>query len=246
MEPHKVVSRQEWLEARRAHLANEKALTRARDALARERRDLPWVKVDKIYTFDGPDGRETLADLFAGRSQLIVNHFMLGPGWAEGCVGCSFGADHIDGTLPHLEHHDVSFVTVSRAPLPQIEAYQKRMGWRFKWVSSYLSDFNYDFHVSFDREELDKGEVFYNFGPNKNAGEEMPGTSVFYRNPAGEIFHTYSAYARGDEAILGTYMLLDMTPKGRNETGPAFNLTDWVKHHDRYDDTPARKASCCE
>lgn len=245
MEPHRIVSRDEWLAERKALLADEKALTRAQDALNAQRRALPWVKVDKAYVFDGPNGQETLADLFAGRSQLIVNHFMFAPGWKEGCVGCSFGADHVDGALVHLEHHDVSFASVSRAPFADIDAYKKRMGWRFKWVSSHGSDFNYDYHVSFTPDDLAKGKVYYNFERRDLKEEELPGTSVFYRNEAGEIFHTYSAYGRGDEKVLGTYMLLDLTPKGRNETGPRYNLTDWVRHHDKYEDAVAR-SSCCD
>lgn len=244
MEQHRIVSRDERLAERKVLLADEKALTRAQDALSAQRRALPWVTVDKAYVFDGPTGKETLADLFAGRSQLIVNHFMFAPGWKEGCVGCSFGADHVDGALVHLEHHDVSWVAVSRAPFADIDAYRKRMGWRFKWVSSYGSDFNYDYHVSFTREEIVKGRVFYNFERRDLKEEELPGTSVFYRNEAGEIFHTYSAYARGDEKVLATYMLLDLTPKGRNETGPRYNLTDWVRHHDKYED--AARPSCCD
>jgi predicted dithiol-disulfide oxidoreductase (DUF899 family) len=231
-----VVSREEWLVARKQLLAKEKELTRLRDQLSAERRNLPWVKIDKLYVFDGPDGKETLADLFAGRSQLIVYHFMFGPGWKEGCVGCSFLADHIDGALVHLEHHDVTYVAVSRAPLPEIEAFKQRMGWRFKWVSSYNSDFNYDFHVSFTQDDIAKGEVYYNYDMRKVQSEELSGRSVFYKDANGDIFHTYSSYARGGDMFLGTYVFLDITPKGRNETGPNHDLTDWVRHHDRYDD----------
>jgi predicted dithiol-disulfide oxidoreductase (DUF899 family) len=245
MATHNIVSREDWLVARKALLAKEKALTKARDALNRERRELPWVKVEKAYVFEGPDGKETLSDLFAGRSQLVVDHFMLGPGWNEGCVGCSFGADHVDGSLVHLEHHDVSMVAVSRAPLPEIQAFQKRMGWRFKWVSSFGSDFNYDYHVSFRPEEIATGKVFYNYELSDAQIDELPGTSVFYRDESGDIFHTYSTYARGSEVLLGTYHLLDLTPKGRNETGPRHNLTDWVRHHDRYEDRGAADG-CCE
>jgi predicted dithiol-disulfide oxidoreductase (DUF899 family) len=244
MATHNIVSRDAWLVARKALLAKEKALTKARDELNRERRELPWVKVEKTYVFEGPDGKETLADLFAGRSQLVVDHFMLGPGWKEGCVGCSFGADHIDGSLVHLEHHDVSVVAVSRAPFPEIEAFKKRMGWRFKWVSSYGSDFNYDYHVSFRPEEAAKGKVYYNYELSDFQIDELPGTSVFYRDGAGDVFHTYSSYARGSEVLLGTYHVLDMTPKGRNETGPRHNLTDWVRHHDRYEDSGTAEAGC--
>jgi predicted dithiol-disulfide oxidoreductase (DUF899 family) len=235
-EPHKVVSREEWLEARRAHLASEKALTRHRDALSRERRELPWVKVEKRYVFDGPDGEETLADLFDGRSQLVVQHFMLGPGWKQGCVGCSFSADHVDGARPHLEHHDVSFVAISRAPLAQIEAFKERMGWRFKWVSSHGSDFNFDYHVSFTEDQLATGKAYYNYELRENGSDELSGTSVFTKNAAGDVFHTYSAYARGDELLIGAYNYFDLVPKGRDENGPSFGLGDWVRHHDRYDD----------
>jgi predicted dithiol-disulfide oxidoreductase (DUF899 family) len=184
--------------------------------------------------FEGPNGKETLADLFGGRSQLIVKHFMLGPGWKEGCVGCSFHSDHIDGAVPHLAQHDVTLLAVSRAPFAEIEAFKRRMGWRFKWVSSYGSDFNYDFHVSFTQDELAKGEVYYNYELRKLQSEEMSGVSVFYKDVAGDIFHTFSSYARGGDILLGTYNYLDLTPKGRNETGPNYNLTDWVRHHDRY------------
>ena len=229
-----VVSRDEWLAARKALLAREKELTRLRDQLNAERRTLPWVKVEKPYVFDGPNGKETLADLFDGRSQLIVKHFMLGPGWKEGCIGCSFGADHVDGALPHLEHHDVSYAAVSLAPFPEIENFKKRMGWRFKWVSSHGSDFNYDYHVSFAPEAIAGGEVYYNYQMQKFQSEELSGISVFCKDEAGDVFHTYSTYARGTDLLLGTYNLLDLTPRGRNETGPRHNLTDWVRHHDRY------------
>jgi predicted dithiol-disulfide oxidoreductase (DUF899 family) len=196
MQPQKIVSREEWLAARKAHLANEKRFTKARDELSRQRRELPWVRVDKPYVFDGPDGKETLADLFGGRSQLIVYHFMFGPGWEQGCPSCSFLADHFDGAALHLAQRDVTLVVVSRAPLSQIEAFKKRMGWRFKWVSSHGNDFNRDFHVSFTPDELARGEVYYNYAMGKFPSEEAPGASVFYKNDAGDIFHTYSACAR--------------------------------------------------
>ncbi len=231
-----IVSRAEWLASRKALLAKEKAFTKARDELSRQRRELPCVKVEKEYVFDGRNGKETLADLFAGRTQLIVQHFMLGPGWTEGCVGCSFLADHVDGALVHLEHHDATFAAISRAPLSEIEAFKERMGWRFKWVSSYGNDFNLDYHVSFTEEEIAKGKVYYNYEMRDFESEELPGTSVFYKDATGDIFHTYSAYARGDEMLIGAYNFLDLTPKGRNETGPSYDLTDWVRHHDRYDD----------
>ena len=233
---HPIVSQDEWLAARRQLLAREKEFTRLRDQLTSERRALPWVKVEKPYVFDGPDGKETLAELFGGRSQLIVKHFMLGPGWSEGCVGCSFELDHIDGILVHLEQRDVSYVAVSRAPLAEIEAFKERMGWRVKWVSSAGSDFNYDFHVSFRPDEIAKGEGYYNYETRKIGVEELSGRSVFYKDMNGDVFHTYSSYGRGGEDLLGTYRLLDLVPKGREETGPNHNLTDWVRHHDRYGD----------
>jgi len=235
MMQNRIVTREEWLAERQAHLAKEKELTRLRDQLSAERRELPWVKIDKSYVFEGPDGTETLSGLFDGRSQLIIKHFMLGPGWKEGCVGCSFEVDHIEGALVHLEHHDVTYVAVSRAPLPEIEAFKRRMGWRFKWISSYGSDFNYDFHVSFKPDEVERGEVYYNYEMRKVGIEELSGRSVFYKDANSDVFHTYSSYGRGGDLMLGTYNILDLMPKGRNETGPNHNLTDWVRHHDRYD-----------
>jgi predicted dithiol-disulfide oxidoreductase (DUF899 family) len=230
-----IVSREEWLAARKRHLVKEKELTRLRDKLSTDRRNLPWVKVEKTYLFDTPEGKKTLAELFDGRSQLIVHHFMLGPGWEQGCIGCSFSADHIEGALVHLEHHDVSLVTVSRAPLAEIEAYQKRMGWRVKWVSSNGNDFNYDYHVSFTPEDIARGKVFYNYDRREFQSEELSGLSVFCKDANGDLFHTYSTYARGYEMVDSAYMLLDMTPQGRNETGPGYNLTDWVRRHDEYE-----------
>ena len=217
MKPHKIVSRDEWIAERVKLLAAEKEFTRRRDRLSADRRGLPWVRVDKTYVFDTPEGKRTLGDLFDGRSQLVVDHFMLGPGWGEGCVGCSYGADHISGSLVHLEHHDVSVVVVSRAPLNEIEAYKNRMGWTFRWVSSFGSDFNYDYHVSFTPDELAKGQVFYNYRMIDGGMDELSGCSVFYKDDAGDIFHTYSTYARGAGELLTTYMVLDLTPKGRNE-----------------------------
>lgn len=232
---HPVVSREAWLRERLALLAKEKALTRQRDALTRERRELPWVRVEKDYLFDGPNGKERLADLFDGRSQLIVKHFMMPPGEKNPCVGCSFEADHVGGALVHLENHDVSFAAVARAPIGEIEAYRKRMGWRFKWVSSFGGDFNYDFHASFTKEQLAAGKAFYNYRVEPQMPlEDLSGFSVFYKDDNGDIFHTYSAFGRGAEEVMTTYMYLDMTPKGRNETGPRHNLTDWVRPHDRY------------
>jgi predicted dithiol-disulfide oxidoreductase (DUF899 family) len=236
MADHDVVSEQDWLSARRALLEREKALTRLQEQVTAARQALPWVKIEKTYTFDTPQGRKTLAELFDGRSQLVVYHFMYGPQMKTGCVGCSFLADHVDGANQHLKHHDVTLVAVSRAPLATLQAYRKRMGWKFPWVSSEGSDFNYDFHVSFTRDELVKGEVFYNFEMTKNETmEDLHGTSVFFKNGNGDIYHTYSAYARGDERSLGTYMWLDITPKGRDE-GEGGNLTDWVRRHDEYED----------
>jgi predicted dithiol-disulfide oxidoreductase (DUF899 family) len=242
MQAHKTVSREQWLDARRALLAKEKELLRAKDELRRQTRDMPWVKVDKSYVFEGADGKETLGELFAGRSQLIVKHFMLGPDWQEGCVGCSFGADQVDGSVVHLINHDVMFVAVSRAPYPKISAFHERMGWHFKWVSSFGSDFNFDYHVSFTEEDKERGKVFYNFETMDWASDELPGYSVFYKDDKGDIFHTYSTFARGTELLGGVYGFLDVTPKGRNEP-PGGNLTAWVRHHDKY----AEKAgdSCC-
>ena len=232
-ENKQVVSREEWIEARRAFLAKEKEFTRQRDELNRRRRELPWVKVEENYVFGGPKGKETLADLFDGRSQLIVYHFMFGPGWEEGCPSCSLLADHIDGALAHLNARDVTLVVVSRAPHNQIEAFKKRMGWRFKWVSSYGNDFNRDYHVSFTKDEMAKGKVYYNYEMQEFGAEEAPGASVFYKDATGEVFHTYSTYARGGDILLGAYNYLDLTPKGRDEDGLAFTMA-WVRHHDRY------------
>jgi predicted dithiol-disulfide oxidoreductase (DUF899 family) len=234
MECRIVVSRTDWLAVRKDLLAKEKALTRARDEVSAERRQLPWVKVEKEYVFDTPDGGKGLAGLFDGRSQLIVYHFMWRRELGEGCVGCSFLSDHIDGADLHLSHHDITFVAISRAPLSDLEAYKKRMGWRFKWVSSYESDFNSDYHVSLTKEDLAKGEVYYNYQMTPASIEELSGISVFFKDENGDIFHTYSSYGRGNEEVLGAYMYLDLTPKGRNENGPNNNMTDWVRHHDRY------------
>src|ERR1700761_2115956 len=234
IEHNPVVSSEEWTKARRDLLQKEKAFTRMRDQLSAERRALPWVRVDKNYVFDTPHGSKTLSELFAGRTQLLIKHFMMGPGWHEGCVGCSFGSDHLDAARVHLENHDVSVVAVSRAPIAEIEAFKQRMGWQFRWVSSYENDFNYDFHVSFTKEEIAEDEGVYNFEKRKlHGGDEASGLSVFYKDEKGDIFYTYSAFARGDEEIVTSYMVLDMTPKGRNE-GPGGNLGRWVRHHDKY------------
>ena len=230
---HQIVSRDEWLAARKQLLAKEKAFTRMRDELNAERLALPWVKLEKTYVFEGPNGPETLSSLFDGRSQLVVKHFMFGPEWNEGCVGCSFEMDQISGALVHLEHHDVTYIAVARAPFAKLDAYRRRMGWTMKFVSSYDNDFNYDFHVSFRPDELAKGEAYYNYAMRPVGSDEMSGRSVFYKDEAGDIFHTYSSFARGGEINLNAYAVLDVTPKGRNETING-NLTDWVRHHDRY------------
>lgn len=235
MVQHEVTTQEKWLSARKELLAQEKEFTRQRDELSRRRRELPWVRVEKNYVFETPEGKQSLSDLFDGRSQLIIYHFMLGPGWEEGCKSCSFVADHIDGTLPHLEHRDVTLRVVSRAALPEIEAFKKRMGWKFKWASSNGNDFNFDYHVSFSKEELAEGKVYYNYGKSEFGAEEAPGISVFYKDEKGEIYHTYSSYARGVEPIVGAYNYLDMAPKGRDEDGLAFSMS-WVRHHDRYDE----------
>ncbi len=232
---HKIVSRDEWLEARRTYLAKEKEFTRQRDVLSRHRRELPWTRIEKAYVFDAPGGKETLADLFGGRSQLIVYHFMLGPGWKQGCPSCSFLSDHIDGARVHLAHRNVTLLAVSRAPLPQIEAFRKRMGWGFKWVSSHDTDFNYDFHVSSTPEEQAKGRMQYNYGEKDFSAEELPGASVFYKDASGDIFHTYSCYARGLDLLIGAYNWLDLVPKGRDEDALSHTMS-WVRHHDRYED----------
>ncbi|HEY1212803.1 MAG TPA: thioredoxin family protein [Bryobacteraceae bacterium] len=253
---HEVVSQEAWIQARKALLAKEKEATRQRDELSRQRRELPWVKIQKSYLFDGPNGKESLAELFDGRSQLLVYHFMFGPGWGEGCKSCSFLADHLDGMLVHLAQRDVTLAVVSRAPLPEIQAFKKRMGWGFKWVSSYGNDFNFDYHVSFTKDEMAKGEVFYNYEMRQFPSEEAPGASVFYRDKSGDIFHTYSAYARGCDILLGAYNFLDLTPKGRDEDAFAFPMS-WIHYHDRYNDgyvvdpkqgyvQPVAVASCCE
>jgi len=241
---HTVVSQDRWVAERKKLLAHEKELTHLRDQIARERRALPWVRMEKDYVFDTPEGRRALADLFEGRRQLLVQHFMLGPGWEEGCPSCSYMADHTDGMNVHLAHRDVTFVAISRAPLAEIERFRQRMGWQFKWVSSYGSDFNYDFGVSFTPEEVAKGEVDYNFGKWPYAHEELPGVSVFYKNEAGQIFRTYSTYGRGVEVMMGTYNMLDLTPKGRDEDQLSHTM-EWVRHHDRYEPAPAAGGSHC-
>ena len=231
---HKVVSQKEWIAARKALLKKEKEATRVSDQLAAERRKLPWVKINKNYVFDAPGGKMALADLFAGRKQLVIYHFMFGPDWQEGCPSCSFVSDHFDGTLPHLAARDVTLAVVSHAPLTKIEEFKKRMGWRFQWVSSHGSDFNGDFHVSFTKEELAKGKVNYNYTMQEFPSAEAPGLSVFTKDANGDVFHTYSTYGRGLETIMSTYRILDMVPKGRDEDQLEFAMA-WVRYHDRYD-----------
>ena len=295
----KVVSHAEWLATRKALLQKEKELTRLRDELSKQRRELPWEKVEKKYVFDGPSGKESLADLFAGRSQLLVYHFMLGSDWAEGCPSCSFLADHFDGangkeTLaslfdgrsqlliyhfmfgpgwnegcpscsfladafdaihPHITQRDTTFVAVSRATLPEIDAFKQRMGWKFKWVSSNGTDFNFDYKVSFTPEKIEKGAPNYNFDTIPFRLEEGPGLSAFYKDEGGNVFHTYSTFARGLDMHIGAYHFLDVAPKGRDEEGLAFSMA-WVKHHDKYTEQdvvdakrgyvpPAKAHDCC-
>ncbi len=253
---HAVVSADRWIAMRSALLAREKELTHLHDQIARERRALPWERITKDYVFDTPAGRRSLVDLFEGRRQLLVQHFMFGPGWAQGCPSCSYMADHTDGMLVHLEHRDVSFVAVSRAPLADIERFRQRMGWRFDWVSSSASNFNRDFHVSFDPEDrvhgaafVDPGadapwpEVDYNYAMTRFPNTEAPGLSVFWKDDDGAIFHTYSTFGRGVEVMMGTYSLLDLVPKGRDENDGPYKM-DWVRHHDRYAPAPAAD-SCC-
>ncbi|MBI3757960.1 MAG: DUF899 domain-containing protein [Deltaproteobacteria bacterium] len=235
MENCTVVSREEWLAARKEFLVKEKEFTRLRDQLSQQRRELPWVKVEKEYIFDGPNGKETLAELFAGKSQLLVYHFMFHPTWSEGCKSCSFWADNYNGIVTHLNHRDVSLVAISKAPLTQLEAFKKRMGWSFKWVSSFNTDFNRDYNVSFTPEELEKGEMYYNYQMVKFQREEAAGVSVFYKNPDGNVLHTYSCYARGLDMVNGAYHLLDLAPKGRDEAGLTYPQA-WVRYHDNYED----------
>jgi predicted dithiol-disulfide oxidoreductase (DUF899 family) len=243
MQPHRVVSREEWVEARKAHLAHEKEYTRARDRLSEERRALPWVRVDKAYWFDGPNGQVTLADLFKRRSQLVVQHFMFAPDWNEGCKSCSFWADGFERMIPHLAARDTTLVAVSRAPLGKLEAFKQRMGWTFDWLSSANSDFNYDYAVSFTPDEIQSHAQVYNFGTSGFSVEEAPGISVFYRGERGEIYHTYSCFARGLDMMNAAYHYLDLTPLGRHEEGLPYPM-DWVRHRDRYQPAPV-EASCC-
>ena len=226
----KVVSQAEWLAARKELLAKEKEFTRLRDELSRKRREMPWEKVEKQYVFDGPTGKEKLADLFDGRNQLIVYHFMFGPGWKEGCPSCSFLADGFDFAALHMAQRDTTLVAISRATLPEIEGFKKRMGWRFKWVSSFGTGFNYDYQVSAAKDNKANDKVYYNYSLTQFPSEELPGLSVFYKKD-GEIFHTYSAYARGLDILLPTYNFLDLTPKGRDEASLPHPMA-WVRHHE--------------
>jgi len=239
---HTVVSQNEWVAARKALLAKEKEFTQARDALSAARRNLPWVNVEKNYVFEGPAGKETLSDLFGGKSQLIIYHFMLGPGWVQGCPSCSYLADHFDGANIHLAQRDVSFVAVSRAPLAEIEAYKKRMGWKFKWVSSYGTDFNQDLGVSFGKDDVDAKAMTYNFGTAAVNSTELPGLSAFIKDNAA-VFRTYSAYARGLDTLIGAYNFLDLAPKGRDEGALPWTMA-WVRRHDEYEGA-SKAGSCC-
>lgn len=236
-EPPTVVSSAEWLTARRELLREEKELTKLRERLAARRRELPWEKVDQPYVFESSAGPVTLAELFEGHSQLIVYHFMFGPGWDEGCKSCSFVSDHLAPAVVHLQARDVAFAAISHAPLAEFAPFKQRMGWAFNWVSSHGGDFNRDYHVSFTAEELAQGEVTYNYGMMAFPVEEAPGLSVFARTPDGAVYHTYSTYSRGLEPLIGTYTLLDLVPKGRDEDPEA--TMSWLRHHDRYDHSPA-------
>jgi predicted dithiol-disulfide oxidoreductase (DUF899 family) len=235
IQEHPVVSREQWLAARTAYLDEEKEFSQLRDDLNRKRRALPWEKVGKEYVFDGPNGRETLAELFGKRSQLIVYHFMFAPEWEEGCPHCSFWADHFDSAGIHLAQRDTNFAVISRAPLATIEAFKKRMGWKFKWLSSSQNDFNYDYQVSFTPEQIRKGSAIYNYTKLNDEDEDREGLSVFFKDESGVVYHTYSSFARGIDLINGTYNFLDLTPKGRDEDGPE-GVQAWVRHHDRYED----------
>lgn len=240
---HPVVSSDRWVDARKALMAREKELTRLHDQVARERRALPWERVEKNYTFDTSAGQRTLADLFEGRRQLIVQHFMLGPGWEQGCPSCSYMADHTDGMNVHLAQRDITFVAISRASLAEIQRFRSRMGWRFNWVSAYDSDFNRDFHVSFMPEERVNGEVYYNYSMTPFPAEEAPGVSVFVKDDAGQVFHTYSTFGRGVEVMMGAYYMMDLAPKGRDERNVPYKM-EWVRHHDRYEPAPAADPCC--
>jgi predicted dithiol-disulfide oxidoreductase (DUF899 family) len=246
VEQHPVVSQEKWVKERLRLMEKEKQYVRAGDALAAEVRALPWVKVEKSYTFTSPQGDLTLADLFKQHRQLLIKHFMMEPGQEWQCEGCSLASDHINGLLPHFEHHDLSYVAVSRAPIEQIEVVRKRMEWKFCWVSSYKSDFNYDFHVSFRPDEVKAGKTIYNFREKKLGPQTytLSGHSVFYKNAKGEIFQTYGTFGRGDEQLMGIYGFFDVLPKGREEYGPAHTIPDWAKIHDRYDSGGKDEMAC--
>ena len=232
MKPEKVVSKKEWLKERLDLLKKEKAHSRARDEVTQARQALPWVKVEKDYEFEGPEGKVSLAELFDGKSQLIVQHFMFDPDWEEGCKSCSFMADHIDPSVVHIAHRDTAFVAISKAPLKKLEAFKKRMKWNFKWLSSKNSNFNRDFHVSYTDEELENNKVYYNYREGVSfPAKEAPGMSVFAKDHDGQIYHTYSVYGRGLENVMGAYVLLDMVPKGRDENGQGMK---WLRHKDNY------------
>jgi predicted dithiol-disulfide oxidoreductase (DUF899 family) len=233
METPKIVSRDEWVEARMQHLKQEKELTRLRDKLSAQRRDLPWVRVDTDYVFDGPDGKIGLPQLFGDKSQLIVQHFMFGPDWDAGCKSCSFWADNFNGIVVHLQQRDIAFVVISQAPFSRIEEYRKRMGWGFNWVSSFGTDFNHDYNVSFTPEETAAGDVYYNYKPRKTSMTELPGISVFFKDAQGDVFHTYSCYERGLDMMNAAYHYIDLVPNGRNEAGLSFPQA-WVHRHDEY------------
>jgi len=235
MEAHKVVSQEQWIAARKEFLREEKEFTHLRDKLSQKRRELPWVRVDKPYMFDGPDGKETLPQLFAGRSQLVVYHFMYGPESETPCKSCSFWADNFERNVVHLAHRDVTMIAVSRAPLARLEAFKRRMGWTFKWVSSGGSDFNFDYQASFRPEDLTKGEGYYNFAKQKNSMAELPGISVFYKDAGGTVFHTYSCYSRGLDMMNAAYHYLDLVPKGRDEASLPHSMA-WVRYRDSYGD----------
>jgi predicted dithiol-disulfide oxidoreductase (DUF899 family) len=242
MKPHSIVSREEWIVARKAHLAREKEYTKARERLAEARRALPWVKVDKEYLFDGPAGKVSLADAFKGRSQLVVQHVMFASDWNEACKSCSFWADGFERMIPHLAARDTTMVAISRAPPQKLTAFKQRMGWTFDWLSSGGNAFNYDYGVSFTPEQIERGDN-YNFGTTRFGSEEAPGISVFYRDQAGSIFHTYSCYARGLDMMNAAYHYLDLTPLGRHEEGLPYPM-DWVRLRDQYQPAPVQ-ASCC-
>lgn len=242
---HPVVTHDQWITERRALLQREKELTRLRDELAQQRRALPWRRIEADYRFDTPAGKRSLAELFDGRRQLVVQHFMLGPGWQQGCPSCSFMADHIAGARLHLQQRDITLMAISRAPLAEIERFRQRMGWEFPWASSYGSPFNHDFGVSFTAEERARGEVCYNYEQQALSEEEVPGISVFYQDDAGQVFHTYSTYGRGVELMMGTYEFIDITPRGRDEDGLSYPMA-WVRHHDRYKQPAKTDCGCAK